>query len=123
MMDVVADRFSEQIAAGPRARERGTLGCRERVLLTIDEYGTALQPPERYVVLREHAGEGEAAPLGETVSLVRWYAVEGPGDIAHRQSFRFVSRSPGRSTSRSAGRVGTRPTRTATGPERSRSLR
>jgi hypothetical protein len=52
------------------ACECGTLGCRERVLLTVDEYGTALEPPERYVVLREHAGEGEAVPLGETASLV-----------------------------------------------------
>lgn len=52
------------------ACECGTLGCRERVLLTIYEYGTAREPPERSVVLREHAGEGEAIPLGETASLV-----------------------------------------------------
>jgi hypothetical protein len=109
MIDAVADYFTEQIAAGPRARdgaehrrirrqenvaihsnlcslraqlglakppvfdfacECGTLGCRERVLLTVDEYGTALEPPERYVVLREHAGEVAAASLGESGSLV-----------------------------------------------------
>lgn len=52
------------------ACECGTLGCRERVLLTVDDYGTALEPHERYVVLREHAGEGEAASLGATASLV-----------------------------------------------------
>jgi|SRR5215469_5095208 len=52
------------------ACECGTLGCRERVLLTVDEYGTALEPPERYVVLREHARDGVAIPLGETASLV-----------------------------------------------------
>jgi hypothetical protein len=38
------------------ACECGTLGCRERVLLTIDEYGAALEPPERYVVAPDHAG-------------------------------------------------------------------
>jgi hypothetical protein len=48
------------------ACECGTLGCRERVLLTIDEYGTALAPPEWYVVRRAHAGEGDAVPPGET---------------------------------------------------------
>jgi hypothetical protein len=52
------------------ACECGTLGCRGRVLLTVAEYGTALEPPERYVVLREHAGESEAVPLGETAYLV-----------------------------------------------------
>ena len=52
------------------ACECGTLGCRERVLLTVDEYRTALEPPERYVVLREHAGAGEVTPLGATASLV-----------------------------------------------------
>jgi hypothetical protein len=53
------------------ACECGTLGCRERVLLTIDEYGTALEPPGRYVVLQEHTREGGALPLGETASVVR----------------------------------------------------
>jgi hypothetical protein len=52
------------------ACECETLGCRERVLLTVDEYATALEPPERYVVLREHAGEGVTVQIGGSASLV-----------------------------------------------------
>ena len=46
------------------------LGCRERVLLTVDEYGTALEPPERYVVVPEHTSGVEGTPLGATAFLV-----------------------------------------------------
>ena len=54
------------------ACECATLGCRERVLLSIDEYGTAVAQPDRFVVVRAHLTQMDvqAAPLGEAGCLV-----------------------------------------------------